>query len=117
MNNLFLYLLKVSVGTTIFYICYLLLFSRDKFYVRNRILLVLILLLPTILPAVKIPIVINNLIPAETEYAIESMVFPDTAFEMPIISNVHSFNYNRLFLWIYSTVAGLLLENPVKLST
>ncbi len=50
MDNLLLYLLKVSAGTTLFYLCYLLFFRKDTFYLRNRIFLILTLLLPAIFP-------------------------------------------------------------------
>ena len=53
MNNFLVYLLKVSAGIGIIYLVYLVIFSRDTFYLRNRILLILTLLLPPVFPCVK----------------------------------------------------------------
>ena len=109
MNNLLIYLLSVSFGTTLLYLCYLLLFRKDTFYNRNRILLILILLLPMVFPAIKIPVVsviespegqtilANNPIPAETP------IIPT------IPAEVESFNYNRLIALIYFTITALLI--------
>ena len=113
MDNLLLYLLKVSAGTTLFYLCYLLFFRRDTFYLRNRIFLILTLLLPTILPALKIPVLSNSVIPAEPANAIDNIIFSETTFETTISGTINSFDYNRLFVWIYFTITGLLLLRVV----
>jgi len=111
MDNLLLYLLKVSAGTILFYICYLIFFSKETFYLRNRIFLLLTLLLPTILPALKFKVISESVLPMEPVNAIDSMIFSGNSFET-VMSNTISFNsfdYNRLFLGIYFTIAGLLL--------
>jgi hypothetical protein len=55
MDNLLLYLLKVTAGTTLFYLAYLVLFNMDTFYLRNRIFLILTYLLPVIFPVCRYP--------------------------------------------------------------
>jgi TonB family protein len=109
MDNLLLYLLKVSAGTTLLYLSYLLFFSKDTFYMRNRVLLILTLLIPTILPAIKIPIISESIVFAEPANAIEKIVLPGNAFETAVPGTISSFDYNRLFTWIYFAVAGLVL--------
>ena len=108
MDKLLLYVLKVSACTTLFYLCYLLLFRKDTFYMRNRIFLILTLLLPAILPAMKIPVAVKTMvaIPANT---IGNIIFPETATGITLPVTIHSFDYNNLLLWIYFTIAGLLL--------
>ncbi len=109
MDNLLLYLLKVSAGTTLLYLGYLLFFSKDTFYMRNRVLLILTLLLPTILPAIKIPIISESIVPAEPVNAIENIIFSGNAFETTVPATINSFDYYSLFVWIYFTIAGLVL--------
>jgi TonB family protein len=109
MYNLLLYLLKVSAGTTLLYLSYLLFFSKDTFYMRNRVLLILTLLLPTILPAIKIPIISEIIVPVEPVNAIENIIFSGNAFETAAPNTINSFDYNRLFVWIYFSIAGLVL--------
>jgi hypothetical protein len=109
MDNLLLYLLKVSAGTTLFYLCYLVLFSKDTFYLRNRIFLILILVLPTILPAIKVKVFSDSVIPFETASVIDNIIFPEAASQTAISGTINAFNYNVLFGSIYFTIAGLLI--------
>ncbi|MCX6328185.1 MAG: M56 family metallopeptidase [Bacteroidia bacterium] len=113
MDNLLLYLLKVSAGTTLFYLCYLLLFSKDTFYLRNRIFLILTLLLPTILPAIKVPVLSDSVVPIETASVIDNIIFSEVASKTTMSNTINSFDYNRLFVWIYFLIAGLLLLRGV----
>jgi len=109
MDNLLLYLLKVSAGTTLLYLCYLLLFRKDTFYRRNRIFLILTLLLPIIFPALKIPVLSNAVTPATPVIAMENMISPESTYERTISDTINTFDYNNLILWIYFTITGLLL--------
>jgi TonB family protein len=113
MDNLFIYLLKVSAGTILFYLFYLLLFSKDTFYLRNRIFLILTLLVPTILPILKVPILSNSVVPIEPISAIDNIIFSETASETTMTNTINSFDYNLLFVWIYFTIAGLILLRGV----
>ena len=109
MNNLLLYLLKVSAGTTLIYLLYLLLFSKDTFYLRNRIFLILTLLVPTILPALKIPVLSDSAAPAASANAFDNIIFSENAFETTVSIPNNSFDYTSLLLWIYFIITGLLL--------
>jgi TonB family protein len=109
MNNLIFYLLKVSVGTTLFYLCYLLLFRKDTFFLRNRIFLILTLILPTILPILKIPFISDKIVPVEPVSTIGNIVFSNDVFETTVSKTISSFDYNGLVVWIYFTIAGMLL--------
>jgi hypothetical protein len=109
MDNLLLYLLKVSAGTTLFYLCYLILFSKDTFYLRNRIFLILILVLPTFLPAIKVPVFSDSAIPLETTSVIDNIIFSEAASETTISGSINTFDYSGLFASIYFTITGLLI--------
>jgi len=113
MDNLILYLLKVSAGTTLFYLSYLLFFSKDTFYRRNRVLLIMILLLPVIFPALKIPVSVNSPAPAAPVILPDSYFLAESAFGTTISTPVNSFDYNRLIILIYFTMAGLLLLRTI----
>lgn len=113
MDNLLLYLLKVSAGTTLFYLCFLLLFRKDTFYLRNRLFLILTLLLPTILPTIKIQILSTNVVSAEPANVMDNIILSQTAFITTMSETITSFDYHRLFLLIYFTIAGLLILRVV----
>ena len=53
MDNYLLYLLKVSTGIILFYTCYVLFFSRDTFYIRNRFFLIGVFVLSIIVPLIE----------------------------------------------------------------
>jgi TonB family protein len=76
---------------------------------RNRLLLILTLLLPTILPAIKIPIISESIVPAEPVNTIDNIIFSGNAFGTAVSGTINSFDYNKLFVWIYFTIAGLVL--------
>ena len=115
MDNFLIYLLKVSAGTTLLYLCYLLVFSKDTFYRRNRIILILILLLPTILPALKIHVISDSVVPLEPLNPIENIIFSGNSFETTaaVTVNSGSFDYNLLLIWVYFTITGLFLLRGV----
>ncbi len=116
MNNLLLYLLKVSAGTTLIYLLYLLLFSKDTFYLRNRIFLILTLLVPTILPVLKIPVLSDSAAPAASANAFDNIIFSENAFETTVSIPNNSFDYVSFLLWIYFIITGLLLLRIVRQS-
>jgi TonB family protein len=117
MDKLLLYLLKVSACTTVFYLCYLLLFRKDTFYMRNRIFLILTLLLPAILPAMKIPVFVKTMVPTPAN-TMGNIIFPDIAIGTTVPVTIHSFDYSSLLIWIYFTIAGLLiLKGAMSLSS
>ena len=99
MDNLLLYLLKVSAGTTLLYLCYLLLFRKDTFYLRNRIFLILTLLLPTILPALKIPVLSTDVVPAEPAIAMDNIIFSESTSETTLSqAQLIHFDYNSCII-------------------
>ncbi len=110
MDNLLLYLLKVAVGTTLFYLSYLLLFRNDTFYSRNRIFLILTLILPALLPFISLP-VLSDSFHADAPYAIiiDKIAVPSDTSESTFSVPVTPFDYNLLFARIYFLVAGYLL--------
>ena len=109
MDNLLLYLLKVSAGTTLLYLCYLLLFRKDTFYLRNRILLILILVLPAFFPIVKIPVVTNNFVSPTPVNTLDNIFYSGNAAVTTLPGASNSFDYNKLFLWIYFSIVAILL--------
>lgn len=113
MDNLLLYLLKVSAGTTLFYLCYLLFFRKDTFYLRNRIFLIATLLLPVFIPALKIP-VHSEAVSAPGSFPVaESFINPVSATETTVTASAVPFDYSRILALLYFTVAGLLFLKGV----
>jgi TonB family protein len=113
MDNLLLYLLKVSAGTTLFYLCYLLFFRKDTFYLRNRIFLIATLLLPVFIPALKIPVHSETVAVAGPFTSIEGLIDPVAVNETTITAPAAPFDYNSILVLLYFTVAGLLLLKGV----
>jgi hypothetical protein len=98
MDNFQLYLLKVSAGTILFYLSYFLIFNKDTFYQRNRVILILTLFLPTLLPALKIPVLSNSIVPLEPINPIDKIYFLENSFNTTIANTINSdsFEYNKL---------------------
>jgi hypothetical protein len=67
------------------------------------------LLLPVILPIIRIPIFVGNTGPAALVDPINNISIPEHVFETAVSTPVNSFNYARLIIWIYFTIAVILL--------
>ena len=101
-------MLKVSAGTTLFYLCYLLLFRKETFYLRNRIFLIVTFILPAVFPLIKIPVLKNSVAPSVALNTFDNVNYSQNSFTAAIPSTINTFDYNRLFEWIYFTVAAIL---------
>ncbi len=109
MDNIFLYLLKVSTGTMLLYLCYILFFSKDTFYLRNRIFLIGLMLLSIIIPIQNVFnfFVSDSLI--ENTNSINSIVLSRTSFEATFSEKITSFDLNNILIWLYFSITGLFL--------
>jgi TonB family protein len=111
MDNLLLYLLKVTAGTALFYLTYLVFFRKETFYLRNRVFLMLTLFLPTVFPLLKIPVTVNTNIPSEPVNEIINLIPSGTVSDTTMVTAAvnDSFDLTLLFTWIYLAVAAALL--------
>jgi TonB family protein len=111
MDNLLIYLLKVTAGTTLFYLTYLVFFRKETFYLRNRIFLILTLILPAIFPLLKIQVTVNAGIPSEPVNEIINLIPSGTISDATLVtaSATDPFDFILLMTWIYLAIATVLL--------
>lgn len=109
MDNLLLYLLKVSVVTMLLYICYILFFSKDTFYLRNRIFLIGLLLLSIFIPLLNVFNLFATESSIENTSSIKSIILTGTSLEAIVSEKITSFDLNSILIWIYFLVTGLFL--------
>jgi len=111
LDNILIYLLKVSAGTTLFYLTYLVFFRKETFYLRNRIFLILTLVLPAVFPLLKIPVTVNTNIPSETVNEIVNLIPSGTVSDTNLVTAAvnESFDFTQLLTWIYFAVVIVLL--------
>jgi beta-lactamase regulating signal transducer with metallopeptidase domain len=113
MDNLLLYLLKVSAGIVIFYLCYILFFSRDTFYVRNRIFLLGIMFFSLIFPLLKVFIVTGGDYTLRTASVMSEIISSGTNISTTVSEKITSFDFVNLLIRIYFLVTGLFLLSIV----
>lgn len=106
MNELIAYLLKVSAGTILLYLCFVLFFRKDTFYLRNRIILILTILLPLLIPLIQVS---GFAEPAAAITIIHSVISVGATFT----GNANTFDYNGLIIAIWLGIAGLLILRTV----
>lgn len=109
MDNLLLYLLKVSAGTMLFYLSYLLFFSGDTFYRRNRVFLIGILLLSIIFPFLKISSFSAVEAASVATNPINELIVSGSNIGVIVSDKITSFDVNIFLLWLYFSVASLIL--------
>ncbi len=118
MDDLLVYLLKVSAGTTILYLFYLLFFSMDSFHARNRIALLTVLLLPVLIPLVSTFNFLANTEIAPSSGALYNIIVSENRFDSIIAEKVRSVNVNSLAGWIYlSGVIVFISRGVISIST
>ena len=109
MNELIAYLLKASAGTVILYLCFLFFFRKDTFYFRNRIILILTLILPLVIPLIKISgFAVKSIQPEEVTIGATVINSAITVGET-FTNKVNSFDYNGLIITTWMCFAGLLI--------
>jgi TonB family protein len=109
MNSLILFLIKVTAGTTLLYLCYLLFFSKETFYLRNRILLILTLVIPVFLPFLKVPVQMETAIPSPIFY-INNLIIPTQIYDTEVSQVTQEpFDYIKLLISVYFVVTSLML--------
>jgi hypothetical protein len=109
MDNILSYLLKVSSGTVVFYLCYFLFFRTDTFYRRNRIYLLMRLTLPFIIPLVKIFSFSADIAGIEQVKKVNDIIISGAMAETAITEKIASANLNNLIVWLYFSIAVILL--------
>jgi beta-lactamase regulating signal transducer with metallopeptidase domain len=109
MDNLLLYLLKVSAVTMLLYLCYILFFSKDTFYLRNRIFLIGLLLLSIIIPLLNVFNIFDTESSIENTNSIKSIILSGTSLEATVSEKITSFDLNNILIWAYFLVTGLFL--------
>lgn len=109
MDNLLLYLLKVSVVTMLLYLCYILFFSKDTFYLRNRIFLIGLLLLSIFIPLLNVFSLFTTESSIENTNSIKSIILSGSSLEATVSEKITSFDLNNILIGIYFLVTGLSL--------
>jgi len=107
MNNLLLYLLKVSFGIILFYISYILFFSRDTFYLRNRFYLIGILVLSTLIPLFKFYDASVRILPSGHSNVLSAVITSGNTLEESV--RINSIDINNLVVGLYFTISTVLL--------
>lgn len=109
MENFLLYLLKVSAGTIVLYLFFLLFFSRDTFYLRNRIFLIMILILPVIIPLIKTLSLTGRNAASEPVTAIDGIITSGVLLETSVSEKIISFDFINLLIFVYFIAACICL--------
>jgi len=104
-----IYLIKVVIGSCIMYLCYHIFFRNDTFYGRNRLILILSILLPVIIPTINFA----KLFAVSSEgtgYVVEAGSFVATTYyvENVISSTIQKISIIDIVFYIY--LAGLILS-------
>lgn len=105
-DSVMLYLVKVALGSTILLCSYCLLFKNETFHVRNRMFLLLSLLIPLVIPMINISPVIDS--SHVQRGVIDSGVIISTshAVETGITKTIERITFTEVLFYIY--LAGLL---------
>ena len=104
-----LYLVKVAIGSGVMYLCYYIFFKNDTFYNRNRLILILAILLPIVIPAINFSRLFTN--PADGPgYVVEAQSLVATSYyiENAISNTIQRIKFVDILFYIY--LLGLFIS-------
>jgi beta-lactamase regulating signal transducer with metallopeptidase domain len=114
MNDLLIYLLKVSAGSILLYLTFLIFYRNDTFYLRNRIILILSMALPVLIPLLSFTI-LNVVEPtAVNGNVMQSVMITGTNISESVSGTVSIISYSELLFWLWVLVAGGLIIRTVS---
>jgi TonB family protein len=106
MDNFIIYLLKVAAGSAFFITIYLLLFRKETFYIRNRIFLILSIIIPVIVPLLTYTVTVNvnpQPLPVTDMSEFSDTVSSTAALVTASQTTSTSFSLTVIVMWIYFT--------------
>ncbi|MEZ5000559.1 MAG: energy transducer TonB [Bacteroidales bacterium] len=110
-ENILMYQVKVSIGSSIMFLCYYLFFNRDTFYKRNRLILALSMILPLVIPFIHIGPLFDNIgdmaLDADNR-STSLIVVPSYYIESSISTAIDKFSFADGLFLIY--ISGLLFS-------
>lgn len=107
-SDILTYLVKVFIGSSIMFLCFHVFFKKDTFYVRNRMLLLLVILLPLLIPVFDFGAIFS--LPEEGKaYIVDSSSIIATSYyvESGITNTIQKISFIEILFLIYIT--GLLV--------
>ena len=120
MDNFLIYLLKVAAGSALFLIMYLILFRKETFYFRNRIILILSIIIPVIIPLLTYTVTVN--VNPQPLSVTDLSGFTDTVSDAAISApqspqaSTTAFSLNILITWLYfSGVVVLIIRGLISM--
>ncbi len=117
MDSLIIYLIKVSAGTVTLYLFYLVFFSMDSFHTRNRIALLLVLLLPVFIPLMGTFDFLADIEFTPASGVIGNIIISENQLDSAISEKVRSVNVNNLPGWIYlAVVTAFICRGVISIS-
>jgi len=118
MDNLFIYLLQVSAGSVLLYICFILFYRNDTFYKRNRILLMLIMILPVVFPLLSVGKPGTVAAGSSTIVLVSRISDVGQEIESTFNAGIEKVNISNIIIVIWLTgFLVLLLRTAVSLAT
>ena len=100
MSNLLVYLGQVSVGSILLYGCFVIFYRKETFYSRNRIMLMLSMLLPMVAPLLNLSGFFENPVEGSVGGTIFRVVALNGNTDQLRQANVGSFNIPSLLFWL-----------------
>jgi hypothetical protein len=113
MHDLLLFLFKVTTGSILLYLCFVIFYRNDTFYLRNRIMLLLSMALPVIIPLISLT---GKNLPGSTpvgQTVIDKAIISGININDSVSGSLSSLSYSDVIFWIWLAVAIALLLKTI----
>ena len=112
MNSILIYLAKVAVGSALLYIAFAIFYGKETFFRRNRFMLLLIMILPSIIPLLSLSLNSPNGTPIYSEGAIYKVIASGNAINQAAFSRM-DFGVTSILFIVWSVIAIFMLIRTI----
>jgi beta-lactamase regulating signal transducer with metallopeptidase domain len=113
MNDLLIYLLQVSAGSVLLYLTFLVFYRNDTFYRRNRIMLILSMALPVLIPLLSFTV--KNVVessPVQRD-VLQTVIITGSGINESVSGTISKISYTEMFFWLWIGVAVILIIRTI----
>ena len=112
MNAFLIYLAKVAVGAALLYAAFAIFYRKETFFRRNRIMLLLIMILPAIIPLLSLSLSSSDGIPIYSDGTIYKVIASGNAIDQSAFSRI-DFGASSILFIVWSVVALFMLIRTI----
>lgn len=113
MDKIIVYLLEVTAGSLLMYLSFVLFFRNDTFYQRNRILLLLVMILPVVFPLISVGTGVASSNASPVVIFVDRFASAEGDIQSSVTSKIELIDATTVFIWIWLAGFSILILRTI----